>query len=395
MLKVLRAKLRQLLSLRFLVYFTLAVIVFFLFFWHISSLTPGISPAEVAARSSSRSLRLIYENPINAPHKILQHFFVKLSPSSTLALKLSTIAFAGLFGFCFYKLAASWYGKLIGFFGTMIFVSMPLFIVSARQASSQIMLFSPILLMWLYAWMTKTNRFKGLVWILLLVSAGLLMYTPGLIWFMILGAIAIRSRIKAVFSEIRRSSAVVGIVAFGVIIAPLIVSCVAHPSIVKRLLLIPPDWPSAIVVAKDTGWSVLALFIKAPVHNSLILDRLPVISVIILALLIFGGYAMQAAARAKAISLGASIVFAIVVAGVNNDVVYLALGLPAVCLLASAGLRYLYIEWRAIFPRNPVPKTFALVLIAALTITQVAFGVRYSLIAWPHSVATRSTYVLK
>jgi len=179
-----------------------------------------------------------------------------------------------------------------------------------------------------------------------------------------------------------------------VIILPLIVSGISHPDVIKQLFLVPDSWLPISVTLKNTAWGVAAIFIKAPTHP-LIMANLPIINLVALALGIFGIYALQAAARAKAIWLCLSIVLAIVAAGLNNNVVFLALGLPAMALLISAGLRYLYIEWRAIFPRNPVPKTFALILIAGVVATQVYYGIRYSLIAWPHTSATRSVYVLK
>jgi hypothetical protein len=73
----------------------------------------------------------------------------------------------------------------------------------------------------------------------------------------------------------------------------------------------------------------------------------------------------------------------------------LGLCLPALAILSAAGLRYLYIEWRSIFPRNPLPLSFALVIISLLVGLQVAYGLRYSLVAWPHLAATKQLYVLK
>jgi hypothetical protein len=137
------------------------------------------------------------------------------------------------------------------------------------------------------------------------------------------------------------------------------------------------------------------LFIKTGRTDSLIVARLPLLTILLVALMIFGIYAMWTAAQSKARWLALGVVYAIVAAGFNNDIVLLALGLPAIIIFAAAGLRYLYIEWRSIFPRNPVPKTFALVLIALVAMTQLYFGLRYALSAWPNTPATRAAYVLK
>jgi succinate dehydrogenase/fumarate reductase cytochrome b subunit len=59
------------------------------------------------------------------------------------------------------------------------------------------------------------------------------------------------------------------------------------------------------------------------------------------------------------------------------------------------GLRYLFIEWRRVFPRNPMAKYFAIALMFGLILIHVFFGIRYSLLAWPSSADTRQTYMLK
>lgn len=165
--------------------------------------------------------------------------------------------------------------------------------------------------------------------------------------------------------------------------------------VIKNVLLVPahaPDWLAAL---KDAGWMVFSLFAKTGHADRLLVGRLPILNILLMALLVFGVYAMLGASRAKTIALGSGVIYAIVMAGLNNDIELLALGLPSVAIFIAAGLRYLYIEWRSVFPRNPVPRTFAVVLITFVAATQVYFGLRYSLSAWPNTPATRSSYVLK
>ncbi|HXY18287.1 MAG TPA: hypothetical protein VEH48_02625, partial [Candidatus Nitrosopolaris sp.] len=100
-------------------------------------------------------------------------------------------------------------------------------------------------------------------------------------------------------------------------------------------------------------------------------------------------------ARRTMLGILAIIVFSIIAAAINNNVLLLALGLPGLAVLVGGGLRYLYAEWRSVFPRNPIPLGFAWALIIAVVGLQMAYGLRYSLIAWPHAPATKQTYVLK
>ena len=88
-------------------------------------------------------------------------------------------------------------------------------------------------------------------------------------------------------------------------------------------------------------------------------------------------------------------VFGIVAAALNRNLLLLIYVLPAVAVAVAAGLRYLYMEWKSIFPKNPIPKYLAVALITGLVGMHIAYGLRYSLLAWPNTAATKSTYVLK
>ncbi|MBX4197586.1 glycosyltransferase family 39 protein [Candidatus Saccharibacteria bacterium] len=361
----------------------------------LSSITPGISGAESASRQSSTNLNSLLDNPLNAPYRLIEHYLIKLWPDNVFSLRLTSVILAVLIAWCFYKLAVNWFGRLIGLFGSLIFLSTPLLIIAAHQASSEIMFFSPIIVMWLFAWLAKAERTQVLAWLSLLVACGLLVYTPGMLWWVLGAAIISRKRLMAAVDPTRMWASAAGLALAAGLAAPLVISTVKHSHIIKPLLLIPSSWPVPLTIFKQLGWMGLAIFVKTPSHALLILDRLALISALVIALAIFGIYAMASVAKSKAVTLALGIGFAVIAAGINNNLYLLALGLPAILIFASAGLRYLYIEWRSIFPRNPVPKSFALLLIATVTLSQLYFGIRYGLIAWPRNSATRSAYVLK
>jgi hypothetical protein len=396
MFKAWGGRLRRLFSRHLLAYFVLAAFLFGVFFWRLASLTPGLSPAEAATRGTSLALRKIYDDPVNAPFKLIQHLFIKLDPGSILFLRLSGVILGLIFAVCFYKLAVSWFGRAIGLFGTLLFITLPLFVISARQASAEIMFFTPVILMWLYYKLMKNEDDpKPWLWSTLIIASVLSIYVPGMLLWLAGAVIICRRRLMEAISGIPAWVSGAGFTAGLVLLLPLILSAVSRPAIIKKLILLPDHWSPVLRTIENIGWMASSLFIGTPAANPLIIGRLPLINILLLALLIFGAYALYTAARPKAYVLGLAVLYAVLAAGLSNNVVVLALGLPAIALFISAGLRYLYIEWRSIFPRNPVPKTFALILIAAVVASQVFFGLRYSLVAWPHSAATRAHYVLK
>ena len=87
--------------------------------------------------------------------------------------------------------------------------------------------------------------------------------------------------------------------------------------------------------------------------------------------------------------------FGVLAAGINRNLVLLTPALAAFSVALAAGLRYLYMEWKSVFPLNPIPKYMAIVLIASLALLHVSYGLRYSLSAWPNTTETRATFMLK
>jgi hypothetical protein len=228
-----------------------------------------------------------------------------------------------------------------------------------------------------------------------ILAVGLSLYVPGMLWWDAAAIIIGRKRIFSALRTIPAWLSGVGAVVLLASLAPLVISAISRPEIVKKIALVPEHWFNLVTTLRHTGWMVLALFVKTPAANPLVVGRLPLLNVLLVALLIFGVYAMYTAAKPKSYALGLSVIFAILAAGFNNNLTYLALGLPALGLFIGAGLRYLYIEWRSVFPSNPVPKTLAWLLITAVVASQLFFGLRYSLMAWPDSASTRSVYMLK
>lgn len=377
------------------VYLAITGFLFVVFVWRLGTQTLGLSPAEVAARNASLSLRTIYHQPVYAPLKLIQHFLLKIDPTGFLSLRAASVGFAVVFTVCFYKLAVSWFGRFIGLLAALVFISLPLFVVSAHQASPEILLFWPILLMWLYYRPLKAEALKPWVWLSLVLIAGLSLYIPGMLWWDAGALIIGRKRIFSAISTVPAWLSGAGAVILLGSLAPLVLSAISRPAVIKQLALAPNHWLGAGQTFKHIGQMAMALFIKTPTTNPLILGHVPLLNVLLVSLLVFGIYAMYIAARPKALALGLSVIFAIVAAGLVNDLTFLALGLPAIGLFIGAGLRYLYIEWRSVFPSNPVPKTFAWILITAVVASQLFFGLRYSLVAWPHSASTRAVYVLK
>lgn len=371
----------------------LLAIIYFLYFWRLGTLTAGLSRAEVDARSSSSTLQLIAENPLYGPHKVLQLLSVKIFGLGAGALRIVSAVLATIVLACFYQLVKAWFGRMISIFATLFLAVTPWFVLLARSAGPEVLLFLPILGLASYYWVIRSRSWFA--WLALLFCGGLVIYLPGGLWLTLLAALFARNNLKRATSDFSLRSKTIGAFIFLVISAPLMYGGVVNPDFIKPLLLIPADWLSIWETVRSIGWSLLALLWRAPMHADFIIGRLPMFGAAQIALALLGGFALGKLARNKLYLLLAMVVFGIMAAGINRNPVLLSFSMPAIALSIAAGLRYLYMEWRKVFPRNPLAKYLALALFTSIVIMHVFYGLRYVQSAWPNSSATRSTYVLK
>ena len=361
---------------------------------HIGSAPSGLSPAEATSKVQSSSLRYSARHPLNSPHQLAVYAAQKISPKRNGVLRLASYIFGLAFAAAFYYLARSWFGRTVGLLSTMMFCLSPFFLVPARVASPEILFFWPIALMAAYHWLNKTER-KSWAWFALILVVGLAIYTPGLVWWIAGAAVICRKKLLAVTGQLPQAAVATGLILLLLLLIPAGLAIFSNWHFLRDLAALPTSWPRPVRLVENLGWMVSSLVIKTPYHDQIMIGRLPILDLVQLGLLVFGVYAMWTAARTKAAAFGASILLAVILAAINNNIDFLFLCLPAVGILMAAGLRYLYIEWRGVFPRNPIPKSLALVLMSVLVAIQLVYGLSYSLVAWPHTPDTKTIYVLK
>ena len=371
------------------------VVAFTLFVWHLGSLTVGLSPSESASRSGSADLYSIFNNPVNAPHRLLQNLAQAFGYHGATSMRLVSVFFALIFLVSFYLLLRYWFGMFVGTLGALMLAGTPLFIITARSATANIILLSPILVSATFVGLISARRRTNLALVALSVAIVLCLYTPGGIWFIVLlGGFCYRH----LLTHIQRASSPSGAlsaVLMIVLLAPLAWAVGRHWSVAQQLLLFPGHWQSWGELATASLWVPISLVWHTRTTNEFIVGRLALLSASQIALVIFGLYAMLTQARREIVALAAACLLGLALASLNNSIPLLIIILPIVSIFMAAGLRYLYVEWQTIFPKNPLPRGLATALLVILVGFQVVWGFHYAVIAWPHTAATKSTYVIK
>jgi hypothetical protein len=355
--------------------------------WRLGTIPP-MSRDEIIAAKASSSFSNILNNPIYLPHKLLQLAAHQLG-NSPLTLRLPSVIFGCVFFWAFFAVVRRWFGRTVATFGTLLFIATPWLFLNTRSATPQIMLLAPLALTALLLWFRqKDDSSRSLLMIAFMT--GLLLYAPGLIWFLIMIVVFWRHSLLENLEDIYASYKWLAGLLFLLALAPLIYGLFGSPWLIKQLFLVPDHWQSPLASLKSIGWSSLSLVWRAPYHVYASLGRLPLLNATQLVLTVFGGYVMWQRARQELYLLSALVVLAVVAAGLNQNLYLLILALPSFGILMVAGLRYLYGEWKSVFPLNPLPRALAITLISALIIMNLLVCARYCLIAWPKSLNSPS-----
>ncbi|OGL34814.1 hypothetical protein A3F65_03800 [Candidatus Saccharibacteria bacterium RIFCSPHIGHO2_12_FULL_47_16b] len=366
---------------------------YLLFIWRLDYL--GLSNSETTAAGNSSSIKAIIDNPLYGPHKLIQYGLQNLFEFSAFSLRLTSVILAVLFIVCFYLISAKWFGKIIALAATIIFASLPWTIIFGRSGTPFILFLSPVLVLASYYWLARTKNRVNIAWLVFCFIIAASLYIPGLIWLFLAALIVSR---KILWFNVKRLSKLTfmgGFLLSVLILSPLIYSLVVSPNLLKSLALIPNDLPTVTDFLKNIGWSVLTLFVRAKEQMEFIIGRLPILTTLVSVLMIFGVYAMQSSSRKKLYWLLCMVIGAVIFSGLNNLSIFLIFALTPLAVIASAGLRFLYLEWQNVFPKNPIPRNFAYVLILALSLIHLIYGFNYSLLAWPNTPETRMIYVIK
>lgn len=365
----------------------------FVFFWHIGTQPAAMSPAEAANITTSHSLHSLYAQPLFAPHNFLQYLLIKLHHGDLGWLRAVSAVWGLVFCVSFFKIVKTWFGVFIGWLATVLFATSPLVILAARSADASVMYLMPVAVASCYFWLTRSEKFSHHAYFGVLVGAALCLYTPGSLWILIVGVLMAKNYLLKFWSA-RPRGIWTAYVAVVITLAPLLVSLAAHPHLIKQWLALPAAW-HLIAILKSIGWMMLGIFWRTNSHYDLQVGQMALVSTVQIILAVLGLFALWQKARSKSFGITAIILAVGLFAGLSNQYAMLGIVVASVCVAAAAGLRYLHLEWQSVFPLNPLPRALALVLICSAVMFNVFYGIRYSLVAWPHSVATRQTYVLK
>lgn len=359
--------------------------------YQIGSLTGGVSSAEQHYISGVNSGKDIIEHPSYLLHKIPTYVLFKLNSENIAHYRLISASFGFLAVFSFYHILRYWHSKRVSVFATLLFITSPWLLHSARLATpdSIYLLFLPLL--WTAAWMYNTNKLRTSS-ILLLVIGILCLYIPGFIWIILFLSIW---KYKTIVTELKQLSILLRTILFlGVLIgiSPLIYASIINPSEFLVMAGLPSNMPSVASIWSNIVNIPKNLVLSGPTNSLINVGSVPLIDVFSATMFVFGIYSLRyniKLIRAQVMFVSLLLFVLLVIAGGPVGIISL---LPLVYLLIAGGMSFIITQWLAVFPRNPLARGIAVGVMSALVLLVTFYQLNNYFVAWAKSPDTRSTF---
>lgn len=364
-----------------------------LLFFKIGTLPGGYSAAELATTQQADSWKHIFDEPLNAPFLAIVHA-LSYAHDNTLLISRIVAGVCGLLALAlFYILARHWHGEKVALFGTALFGTSAWYLHISRFGTPEVLLFGLLALLACYLWLRRTSSGIALLFSFILVA--LLLYTPGMVWFIAIGVI---SQWKAVDRYFKRNLWAVTAGGLLLIIAliPLGLAIYHDPELAKIYAGFPANgWPMPLDVLRNMAEVPIHLFFQGPVDPERWLGKLPVLDFFTIAMFFLGAYLYLRNAKLKRVWLVASVLLVgTALIGLGGGVT-LTILLPFVYIVAAAGVGCMLDRWTAVFPRNVIARSFGYGMLCVAVATVFWYSIRHYFVAWPHAAATKGVYALQ
>lgn len=360
--------------------------------FHIGSLTTHLSSPEVDAINHSQNVHNILDNPLNAPHSLVQYGLHLANVVSPLSMRLVSAGF-GLMcvGFFFYTVR-HWYTVRIGLLTTLLFASSSWFLHSARLSTPLILQSSLVIALAYGTWLkrTRTRTIATLAAVLLLVW---FMYIPGFVWFVLLALVWQRKSLRMLMERTPVWGVMMAYAIGVLLLAPLVRAFVLNPELLKSFAGLPLDsLPTPVSIVKNLLSVPEQLVFRGPDSSLLWLGRMPLLDIFSVSMLALGVYSINSKRsldRVKVI-VGGCIVGTLLVGlgGVVNIVVLL----PLLFAVMAGGIALMLRQWFTVFPRNPLARSIGGGLLIIAVLLTVFYNINHYFIAWPNAPITKQTF---
>jgi len=335
----------------------------------------GISPEEMRAAVRSDSLDFTSLQSLavaNLPYYLLQLATFHLFGVTDFTIKLPSLVLALFSAAGLILLLRRWFRPNIAVLTSLITVTTGQFLFVAQNGAPGIMyIFWPIVLLLVGTQITRGKKGHLLWKLVFALCAGLSLYTPLSVYPLVaIGlAVILHPHLRNILRRLSKPKVALSAVIAGIVVAPLVVTIAAHPSLGLSLLGIPTTWPPDLF-ANAVGLLRQYFLFWQPSTTALMT---PVFGLGSTLLILLGVYRLILTRDTTRSYLLIIWILCLVPILLLNPVFTSVTFVPAVLLLA-AGLTSMIGYWYRLFPLNPYARIAGLLPLIVLVLTLVGSG---------------------
>lgn len=367
------------------------IAVFTLLWFGLDSLTPGFSAEEISYRASHGNLRQIADNPVNVIHGLPTAILQMSGKQGPMAMRTVSALIGLLIAVTFYLVLRSWLTERIAILGTLLAISSPWFLHSARLATADIVYATIIGIVLLGVWLVK-GKWPAFTLFGLAVVGSLLLYTPGFLWIIAPGLIWQRKRVIRALNSMSFLYRAAWFICTGLLVAPLLRALWLRPELLRTILGLSDH----SIIMKDTFRRLLdipvQLVYRGPDNPVVWLDTLPLLNIFVITMVILGSYACwyRIGLDRTRLLIGLFLIGALLVA--IGGIIPMLVLLPVIYIVAASGIALMLQQWFTVFPRNPLARSIAATLIVLAVALNVFYNFNHYFIAWPNAPETKAVF---
>jgi 4-amino-4-deoxy-L-arabinose transferase-like glycosyltransferase len=362
-----------------------------MFGFRLGGLVGHASVAEVQTFQASDSLNDIWNNPVNAPYKLIVYILHLVSVRISF-LRLASVGVGVLTILFFYLIARRLYEPLTAVGVTVMLATATIFLQTTRTLEASCMLLGLVFLLWV-AFIFRYYRATQLAWILGSLLVGLTLYTPGIFIFVLAGLIWQQKRIRESFEQLKPATIAVATTLLFAALVPIVVNLFVEPSSWHDFLGLPAHFDTLLNMLKATLYVPLSVVGMSPADPSHWLGHQPILDVVGAIFFVYG--LISVIQRPKLDRLWALLgIFTlgclwVGITGVHSNIIVLV---PFIYLTMGFGIQGLLDLWFSVFPNNPLARTMGSIMLTIAILFSINFQVLRYYIAWAHAPETRATH---
>ncbi len=371
------------------------VAVTWLLLYKLGTLTGGLSRHELAVAKTPLGWHGLYDNPLYLPLKAARSVVFYIFPDHGQTLtRLPNVFFGALAIIAFGGLVRLWHGRRTAVLSLALFAAAAWTLHVSRLASYDVLYFWALPMLVCSHFLLRKYSERWYVWYGNILVWGLLLYVPGLVWFVLLDIIFQHKALATGWKHRRWWQRILTLL-FTAAWLPLLVDGLMRTGDVRTWLGLPAHFVAPMALLKQFAGIPVHLFLRGPQYSELWLGRSPVLSVFVLAMCVLGLYFYVTHWRAaRSQYLGALAIIGFVLVGLGGPVLF-SLLVPLAYMVAATGMAYLLRDWLKIFPNNPLARGLGIGLIVGAVVLSCLYSYRAYFVAWPHSDATRQVFIYR